>query len=108
MSGGVRMFRERKLAVDAKWVVRAEDRGNAGRNSLGAPSRTREFMIPSFLCLTARRFYKNGEWQEVVTDTRVPCANTPKSKVRAACIHCVFAPVPLLCPIRIQLATLPE
>eukprot|EP00752_Nemacystus_decipiens_P004064 g3721.t2 len=25
------------------------------------------------------RFYKNGEWQEVVTDTRIPCANHSKS-----------------------------
>eukprot|EP00903_Cladosiphon_okamuranus_P016865 g15549.t2 len=25
------------------------------------------------------RFYKNGEWQEVVTDTRIPCAHHSKS-----------------------------
>lgn len=29
------------------------------------------------------RFYKNGEWQEVVTDTRIPCAHRSKSNVRA-------------------------
>ncbi|CBN74523.1 conserved unknown protein [Ectocarpus siliculosus] len=26
------------------------------------------------------RFYKNGEWQEVVTDTRIPCAHNSKNK----------------------------
>ncbi|CAM9184574.1 unnamed protein product [Hapterophycus canaliculatus] len=26
------------------------------------------------------RLYKNGEWQEIVTDTRIPCADNPKSK----------------------------
>ncbi|CAN0393668.1 unnamed protein product, partial [Ectocarpus sp. 12 AP-2014] len=29
---------------------------------------------------TVSTFYKNGEWQEVVTDSRIPCAHNSKSK----------------------------
>lgn len=38
----------------------------------------------TFVCSDVRRFYKNGEWQEVVTDTRIPCAHHSKSNVRAS------------------------
>ena len=38
--------------------------------------------VPSLCMHMIRRFYKNGEWQEVVTDTRIPCAHPSKSNVR--------------------------
>lgn len=45
------------------------------------------FLFVSLVCSNVCRFYKNGEWQEVVTDTRIPCAHHSKSNVRALYQH---------------------